>query len=191
MTTIIAYLLIASFLVLEGRLRKGREAQTLEATEADRGSTRRIGVVFGICILLMLAAPLLNLLHLGQIAWHSSALGWAGVALVILSLALRVWAASVLGAFYTRTLRISSEQHIIQKGPYRLIRHPGYLADIFLWIGGGLAVLNWMVLIVMLVLIPYAYIYRIRSEEEMLAQAFGEEYRVYCAKTWRLIPLIY
>jgi protein-S-isoprenylcysteine O-methyltransferase len=191
MTTIIAYILIASFLILEGRLRQGHEAKTLVATEADRGSTRRVGVVFGTCIMLMIAAPVLNLLGVAQITWLSTALGWGGVGLIIVSLALRVWTARVLGAYYTRTLRIISEQHIVQKGPYRLIRHPGYLADIFLWIGGGLAVLNWIVLIVMLIIIPYAYIYRIRSEEEMLAQAFVDEFTAYRAKTWRLIPFIY
>lgn len=191
MTTIIAYILIASFIILERRLRKGHEAKTLKATEEDQGSTRLIGVVFGICILLMAIAPILNLFHVGPITWHATTLAWGGVALIIISLALRVWAARVLGKYYTRTLRIISEQHIVQEGPYRLIRHPGYLADIFLWIGGGLAVSNWIVLIVMLVIIPYAYIYRIRSEERMLAQAFGNEFVAYRAKTWRLIPLIY
>jgi protein-S-isoprenylcysteine O-methyltransferase Ste14 len=28
-------------------------------------------------------------------------------------------------------------------------------------------------------------------EEEMLLDAFGEDYRVYKGKSWRLIPLIY
>ncbi|HLY25727.1 MAG TPA: isoprenylcysteine carboxylmethyltransferase family protein [Aggregatilineales bacterium] len=191
MTTIIAYVLIASFFILEGRLRQGHEAKTLETTEADRGSTRRIGAAFGTCILLMVVAPILNALSIGKITWHPTLLGWSGVVLVILCLALRVWAARVLGAYYTRTLRVSSDQHIVQQGPYRLIRHPGYLADIFLWIGGGLAVLNWIVLIVMLVIVPYAYIYRVRTEEAMLAQAFGDEFTAYRAKTWRLIPLIY
>jgi protein-S-isoprenylcysteine O-methyltransferase Ste14 len=97
----------------------------------------------------------------------------------------------VLGAFYTRTLRVSSKQHIVQQGPYRLIRHPGYLASIFLWIGGGVAVLNWITLIVIVAVMPAAYTYRIRSEEAMLSQTFGEEFTAYKAHTWKLIPFVY
>ncbi len=191
MTTVIAYILIASFLFLEGRLRKGNEAKTLEATEVDRGSTRRVGAAFGLCIIMMLIAPILNYFQFAPFTWHASLLGWGGVVLIALSLGLRVWAARVLGAYFKRTLRISSEQHIVQDGPYRLIRHPGYLADIFLWVGGGFAVLNWFSLVVMLAVIPYAYIYRIHSEEAMLAQAFGDEFTAYKAKTWKLIPYVY
>ena len=61
-------------------------------------------------------------------------------------LALRIWASLVLGSFYTRTLRTTAEQRLIVEGPYRLIRNPGYLGDIFLLLGAGMATANWIVL---------------------------------------------
>jgi Isoprenylcysteine carboxyl methyltransferase (ICMT) family len=51
---------------------------------------------------------------------------WGGVALMGGGLVLRVWAARVLGAFYTRTLRTSAGQRVVAEGPYRLVRHPDH-----------------------------------------------------------------
>lgn len=60
-------------------------------------------------------------------------------------LVVRAWAARILGRFYTRTLRIAEDQPIIRRGPYRLVRHPGYAADLLLWLGLRLATRNALV----------------------------------------------
>jgi len=72
-----------------------------------------------------------------------------------------------------------------------MIRHPGYLGTMLMWIGAGLAVLNWIALAVIVVITVSAYIYRVQTEEAMLTQAFDEEFITYRAKTWGLIPFIY
>ena len=68
MTTIISYLLITSFFILEGRLRQGKAAKSREATETDRSSTQWVGGAFGLSLVTILVAPILNALHLGQIS---------------------------------------------------------------------------------------------------------------------------
>ncbi len=191
MTTVIAYLLVATFFIAERRLRRGQEATTLHASDVDRRSTQWVGRSFGLALVSILVAPLLSLIKIGAISWHATLLGWGGVAIMLLGLALRVWAASVLGAFYTRTLRTIKEQRVVQAGPYRMIRHPGYLGTMLMWTGAGLAVLNWLVLMIILVSTVMAYVYRIRSEEALLSQAFGQEFTAYRAKTWKLIPFVY
>ena len=72
-----------------------------------------------------------------------------------------------------------------------MIRHPGYSGVLLLWVGGGLAVSNWIAAMVTAPVMFASYRYRIESEESMLLAAFGTEYQAYAAKTWRLIPLIY
>ncbi len=124
---------------------------------------------------------------LASVPW----LGWSGIALVLLGLSLRVWANRTLGQFYTRTLRVNESQKIVQQGPYRLIRHPGYVGVIALWIGAGLATTNWIAAAVITLMMLAVYDYRIRSEEAMLEAAFGEEYCQYAAHTWKLVPLVY
>ena len=110
---------------------------------------------------------------------------------MVVGLGLRIWALRVLGSFFTRTLRTEAEQHLIREGPYRLIRHPGYLGDLLLWIGAGIASSNRITIVSTSLPMMGAYWYRIRVEEEMLETAFPQEYQSYARHTSRLIPFIY
>lgn len=188
---IIAYLFIILFFFIERKLRQGQEAKSWETTAEDRRSTRYVGIAFGIAFMAILVAPFLNHLHVCEISWHSLFMSWIGIVMMTLGLTLRVWAAQVLGAFYTRTLRTVKEHHVVQNGPYRLVRHPGYLGMIVVWSGAGLAVQNWVVFMVIFVVMISCYSYRIRAEELMLSQTFGKEYTSYKTKTWKLSPFLY
>jgi protein-S-isoprenylcysteine O-methyltransferase Ste14 len=97
----------------------------------------------------------------------------------------------VLGAYYSRTLRVTETQVIITKGPYKIVRHPGYLGTICVWIGFGLGNSNWIATMAVALLLFGVYGYRIRSEEIMLIGTFGEHYQAYRQRTWRLLPFIY
>jgi protein-S-isoprenylcysteine O-methyltransferase Ste14 len=110
---------------------------------------------------------------------------------MLAGLLLRIWASRVLGSFYTRTLRTSTEQRLIAEGPYRLVRNPGYLGDLLLWLGAGVATANWIALAAIVFPMVGAYWGRIQAEETMLADAFPQEYQSYARRTWRLIPFLY
>jgi len=189
LTTTLAYLLILLFSLLEGRLRKGQPAATFQAGQFDRQSTRRLGLAYTLAILGLLAAPLLNILSIGHIL--SILTTWIGLAILLAGIGLRVWANRFLGAFYTRTLRVLEHQTVVQSGPYRFIRHPGYLGVILMWSGAGLAAGNWIVILLVLACISRAYYYRIRTEEAMLLENLGQSYASYQTHTWRLLPYIY
>jgi len=189
MTTLCAYGIIALFFFIEGRLRQGKAAKSFETGKADQDSTKRIGQAFAAMFLLLLLAPILNTFHIGATAIDG--LGWIGVILMLVGLGLRIWASRTLGAFYTRTLLIQTEQRIIDVGPYKVIRNPGYLGDLIMFISAGLAVMNWISAIVITLAMINAYVYRIRTEETMLQSAFGEQFAAYKMHTWRLFPLIY
>ncbi len=206
-TTILAYFLIGLFFVLEGRGRIGPEAKSLERGTSDRGSTSAVGAAFGLAGLVLLAAPLLNYIQLGNltigalVSWlgivfsllfaFSALAGWLGILIALVGLALRFWAFRTLGRFYTRTLRTADHQPIVQAGPYRWIRHPGYLGTILIFTGAALATTNWLVLGIVALAMFMAYYYRIQAEETMLVQASNQEYGKYASHTWRLIPFVY
>jgi protein-S-isoprenylcysteine O-methyltransferase Ste14 len=97
----------------------------------------------------------------------------------------------VLGEYYSRTLRVTEAQVIVTKGPYRVVRHPGYPGTICVWIGFGLGNSNWIATVTVALLLFGVYGYRIRSEEVMLIDTFGEQYQAYRQRTWRLLPFIY
>lgn len=106
-------------------------------------------------------------------------------------LMMRYWAAKTLGEFYTRTLQIVEGQEIVDQAPYNVIRHPGYLGTLSMEIGAGLAVTNWVVLLAAVLIGITSRTYRIGAEEKMLEARFGEEYKVYSNKTWKLVPFLY
>jgi protein-S-isoprenylcysteine O-methyltransferase len=185
----IAWGLIGCFVVVERALRQGKEARSLEEGVTDQGTTRAIGAAFGTSCLMLVMAPLLNRRRLGR--FSRPAVAWSGIGAMAGGLALRIWAARVLGAYYTRTLRTSGGQRIVADGPYRLVRHPGYAGVILLWLGAGVATANWVATIVIGAAMGRAYRRRMVAEEAMLARAFAEDYPRYAGRTWRLIPWVY
>jgi protein-S-isoprenylcysteine O-methyltransferase Ste14 len=189
-TTLLAYALLGVFAALERRLRQGQSAQSLETGAFDRESTRVLGGALLISMLGLLLAPGLNMLRRGRTS-ISPVAGWVGLGLMLNGIGLRAWANTTLGAFYTRTLRVTADQRLIEQGPYRLLRHPGYSGSLLLWIGAGLATTNWVVTILITIVTGSAYVYRVRSEEAMLVQTFGEAYQDYRQRTWKHIPFIY
>ena len=74
---------------------------------------------------------------------------------------------------------------------YRHLRHPSYLG--LLLIGFGLSISMNSIISMMVVTIPMlaALIYRIKTEENILISQFGETYKDYMKKTYRIIPKIY
>jgi protein-S-isoprenylcysteine O-methyltransferase Ste14 len=189
LTTILAYILVALFFFIEGRLRKGQQAQTFNAGASDRHSTSRLGMAYGIAIISLLFAPILNYWSPGHIS--SVIPGWIGLVIAFSGIVLRIWANLSLGRFYTRTLRVLDNQTVIQHGLYRFIRHPGYLGTILMLTGAGLATSNWIIVLLVLVTTSLAYHYRIQTEEAMLLEHLGQQYADYKAHTWKLLPLVY
>ena len=185
----VAYGLIGCFFVAERLLRQGESARSFQEGPADRGSTRAIGATFGLALCALLVAPLLSRRGIGRLPSKRGA--WGGIAVMLTGLVLRIWASRVLGSCYTRTLRTDAQQHVIAEGPYRLIRHPGYLGDLLLWLGAGIATSNWITLTAISFPLLGSYWYRIQAEEAMLADVFAQEYQGYASHTWRLIPFIY
>jgi protein-S-isoprenylcysteine O-methyltransferase Ste14 len=176
---------MATFLAMERTLRRGEAARTLERLEHDRGSTMGVGVAFGFA---MIAPLITSFMKHGRLPVGA---GWLGAAGMTAGLGLRFWAARTLGESYTRTLRVREGQRVVSGGPYGLIRHPGYAADILIFLGYGLAWTNVAGVLATVIPISVAYAYRIEVEEAMLRQLLGPEYEGYAARTARLLPGVY
>ena len=190
LTTLVAWSLLVAFLVLQRVLRRGEEARSLRPLPADRGSTRRVGAAFGLGLLALAVAPALNAYGVADMDL-GSVVGWVGVAVMVGGIAMRLWSQAVLGRYYTSTLRHAADQAVVASGPYRLLRHPGYGGLLLAWLGAGLATANWAVALAIALLMVVTYSYRIAAEEAMLLGAFGDRYKKYMARTWRLVPYGY
>ena len=165
-------------------LRKGETAKSVAPTTTDRGTSAAITVAYA-CAILATGTDLLPAIPL------SRDLAWAGVAVGCAGFALRVWAMRVLGRFYTRRLVTTADQRVVDRGPYRFVRHPGYLGSLLIWTGASASSENLLSLVLVSVLLAIAYAYRIATEERMLLEALGQPYADYRARSWRLVPFIF
>jgi protein-S-isoprenylcysteine O-methyltransferase len=182
-TVVLGVVILAGWLGLEVILRPPA-ASAMERTATDRSSTPLLVAGYVAAVVVPIALGATGIADVGDAAWLGVALGGAG-------LALRAWAMRTLGASYTRTLRTIESQPLVTAGPYRLIRHPGYLASLMVWVGAAIAFHSWIAALVVAVILGLTYAWRIRSEEQMLCSAFGPDYVAYAARTARLIPWLY
>ena len=160
------------------------EASSLRTGRTDRATTPLLLLAFAVAIVVPILLRGAAFGTLGQAAW-------IGVALAAAGLTLRAWGMRTLGQAYSRTLRTTSDQRLVSEGPYRWVRHPGYLGSIAVWVGASLAFHSWLSALIVAAVMLGAYGWRIQAEERMLADHFGEDYRAYRARTARLIPGIY
>jgi len=146
-------------------------------------------VGFGVGI----AGGILIALHLtwAAIPVGRFALFVAGIAVMLLGLALRAWSVIVLGRNFTVYVQVRDEQPVVDTGPYRLLRHPSYTALLMVCLGIGLALGNWLALVVVVVVPTAAILMRIRVEERALLAGIGEPYRRFAATRKRLIPWVW
>jgi protein-S-isoprenylcysteine O-methyltransferase len=118
-------------------------------------------------------------------------LAWAGLCLFAAGIVLQSAAFWALRGLYTSRLGIQPEHRLVNNGPYRWVRHPGYLSNLLCLAGMGLALSSIAGLMLTAFVVPLV-LWRIEREEEMLIAEFGEAYQAYRQQTpWRLIPLIY
>jgi protein-S-isoprenylcysteine O-methyltransferase len=173
----------ASEMVLIRIRRPGVDAQV-----KDRSSFRVLLAVIWSCVFLSIIATY----ELGFARIHHASQYYpAGFALFVAGLALRWWSIIVLGRFFTVKVSIASDHRIVEKGPYRILRHPSYAGGLLAFLGLGICMSNWASIALLVIPTWFAYLWRIRVEEEALTEALGEEYRRYSARTYRLIPFVH
>ncbi|NOR82730.1 MAG: DUF1295 domain-containing protein, partial [Ardenticatenales bacterium] len=116
--------------------------------------------------------------------------GIVGLALVFIGGTLSLVAAVTLRRVYSSTLITREDHQLITHGVYRLTRHPIYLGTIMVMMGLPVVVSSLYGLLTMSALIPL-FLNRIKIEERLLTEEFGDAYRRYQEATSKLIPFIY
>ncbi len=114
----------------------------------------------------------------------------AGATMYVAGQFIRVTAIRSLGRFFTISVRLHEEHQLIQEGLYSLIRHPAYTGFFFINLGFITLFASALAYSVFFFVGIPALAYRIRVEEKMLGDEFGEVYQAYSRKTKRLIPFL-
>ena len=193
----IGALLVLLLYAVQSEIRFGSHARQMRPGKSDRSSTVLLSAssavpVLGFALAMKTHSPKGS--HLMPAGFGHAvipglpAIGWAGVVLGVCGLALRLWAVLTLRDRYTRTLVTQQEHRIERGGPYRWVRHPGYLGSLFCLNGIALASGNWIVVLTSLSATLGAYRYRIRVEDAMLVDTLGSSYREYREQVPALLP---
>jgi protein-S-isoprenylcysteine O-methyltransferase Ste14 len=143
--------------------------------------------VLAIAGALLLFQPIVPLIDVPL--WHSAALiQWTLVAVTVAGFAFTWWARIHLGRLWSSNVGRKADHHIVDTGPYGLVRHPIYtgitLASISTaalratvggWIGVALMTLGWYV--------------KARLEERFLRAELGaDNYDAYVRRVPMLVP---
>ena len=114
-----------------------------------------------------------------------------GLSMMVAGLIVRYLAIRTLGEFFNHELKISQNHRIIQNGLYHHMRHPSYTGFALICLGISLAFGSIQVFAMLFVSIAIALTLRILSEEQVLLDYFGDDYRAYQKRTKRLIPFVW
>jgi protein-S-isoprenylcysteine O-methyltransferase Ste14 len=110
---------------------------------------------------------------------------------VWLGLLLRWWSFVSLGKYFTLVVKTSEDQPVVDRGPYRILRHPSHTGLLLAVAGGGLMLGNWASSAGATGVGLAALLYRLRIEERSMEAALGDRYREFAASRARLIPYVW
>jgi protein-S-isoprenylcysteine O-methyltransferase Ste14 len=181
-----ADLTLAAWALVEVGVRVRERVRGKGRADRDRATRVLIVVTLGAAIVAALGAP-----SVAPTLRMPEPLRMAGVVVMWLGLALRVWAIVALGGAFRTTVEVEPGQAVVSTGPYRWIRHPSYMGLLLIVAGFGAALGDWLSLTACVVLPLPAIVWRIHVEETELNRVLGEAYRTYQSDRARLIPRLW
>ena len=120
--------------------------------------------------------------------WLGGAVNALGVVLCVAGLALRYWSRRVLGRFFTIGVVRQQGHQVIRSGPYRWVRHPGYLAFLLFYTGLPMVLGSWFGLVVLSLPAIVVFVALVIVEDRRLEEELGSEYAAYKSESHRLVP---
>ncbi len=135
-------LLLVTMLTVDPRLAEER------ARPAHAGIGDGLRFAAGLLFLLTLTVAAFSVGHLRPGLNVPLPIRSAALLLLALSGSLQTWA-MIVNPFFSPVVRLQTERghHVIAHGPYRFVRHPGYLAMLIALPTSALAIGSWLALI--------------------------------------------
>ena len=96
-----------------------------------------------------------------------------------------------LGRNWSVTLEVREQHALVTEGIYKSVRHPMYSA-FWLWaVAQAVLLPNWVAGIAGIVGFGTLFFLRVGKEEAMMLATFGDSYRSYMQRTWRVLPGVF
>jgi protein-S-isoprenylcysteine O-methyltransferase Ste14 len=167
---------------------KGLKSTFIQTKERPKTYLQKLPLVLATLTLIGL---ILGIFRIGTIEYKQEyqSIRVTGLLVYLIFSWIQIWAYKSLGEYYSQDILLFKDHKLVIKGPFKFIRHPQYLSQILLDLGGGLATLSYIVLPLAIIQAPFI-IMRAAFEEKLLGKYFKDEFPAYKKKTGFMIPFI-
>ena len=152
---------------------------------------RLLYLLLVIVVAILLSRKILQL-QLAQLARtvlpHTLWTGLLADVIVLAGLVVAVWARVVLGGNWSARVTLKEEHELIQRGPYRIVRHPIYSGLLLMILGTTVLVGQVSGFVALLIWFCGVWI-KLRQEEDLLTRRLPG-YSEYKARTKALVPFV-
>lgn len=168
--------------------KKGVRISISEVKEKPKTYLQNIPTLLAALILLVSIAAVFQI---GTLEYSENSKNIRAIALVVYLVFswFQIWAFRSLGENYSQEIVILKNHQLVNKGPYKLFRHPHYLGQIISDIAVIAATLSFIGAPLVLVEIPLLFL-RARKEEDLLSKHFKAKFDEYKKKTGFFLPFI-
>lgn len=142
----------------------------------------------GVAIALMWPSAWLEHTMLGRrFIPYADAVEVFGLLLVYAGILFACWARYILGSNWSSEVQLKQGHELIERGPYRYVRHPIYTGILLGLFGSALMLGEWRALLGFAIMFV-SFWRKLRLEETWLGEHFGAAYADYMRRVRALIP---
>ena len=170
--------------------KKGLKSTVTPVKERPKTYLQKLPLIFATVTLVLL---ILSVFQVGTLNYseniHLNIYRIAGLIVYLVFSWIQIWAYKSLGESYSQDIVIFKDHKLAEKGPYKLIRHPQYLSQILVDLGGGFATLSYILIPLAIIQIPML-VMRASFEEKLLHKHFKDIFEQYKSSRGFMIPFI-
>jgi protein-S-isoprenylcysteine O-methyltransferase Ste14 len=120
---------------------------------------------------------------------HVAPIAWAAAVLCVIGLAFALWARVTLGRNWSGMVTLKEGHELVERGPYRFVRHPIYTGILTMFFATALAQGHLAGFAGTLLMFASFWI-KLADEENLMLQQFPERYAAYRRRAKRIIPFV-
>lgn len=121
---------------------------------------------------------------------HNPAVLTIAVTLCVLGLLGAIWSRRTIAKNWSGEVVFKEEHELVERGPYRWVRHPIYTSILLMALGSALMLCRWTSFAGFL-LMAVGFLIKLRQEEALLLRHFPREYSAYKSRVKTLIPFVW
>lgn len=180
--------IIATFGANFSGAKKGVKDKVGVFKEKPKTYLQTLPLVFSTLTLLVL---IISVFQIGTLEYkaENQTLRIIGLIFYLIFSWVQIWAFKTLGENYSQDIAIKKDHQLVITGPFKIIRHPQYLSQILLDLGGAIATLSFILFPLAIIQIPFLFM-RASIEDKLLEKNFGENFKNFKKKTGQIFPFI-